>query len=30
MLLLLGDASLMFEPDLVVDIDDRDCTFDDG
>ena len=30
MLLLLGNASLTFGPDLVVDMDDWDCTFDDG
>ena len=30
MLLLLGDASLTFGPNSVVDMDDRDCTFDDG
>ena len=30
MLLLLGDASLTFVPDLVVDMDDRDRAFDDG
>ena len=29
MLLLLGDASLMFGPDSVVDIDDQDFTYDD-
>ena len=29
MLLLLGDASLKFGPDLVVHMDDRDYTFDD-
>ena len=30
MLLLLGDVSLTFGPNSVVDMDDRDCTFDDG
>ena len=30
MLLLLGDASLMFGPESVVDLDDWDYTFDDG
>ena len=30
LLLLLGDTSLMFGPDSVVDMDDWDCTFDDG
>ena len=30
MLLLLGDASMMFGLDLVGDMDDMDCTFDDG
>ena len=30
MLLLLGDASMMFGPDSIVDMDDWDCTFDDG
>ncbi|RVW73857.1 hypothetical protein CK203_056629 [Vitis vinifera] len=30
MILLLGDASMMFEPDSVVDMDDWDCSFDDG
>ena len=30
MLLLLGDISLMFRPNSVADMDDRDCTFDDG
>ena len=30
MLLLLGDASLMFGFDSVVDLDDWDHTFDDG
>ena len=30
MLLLLRDASLTFEPDSVMDMDDQDCTFDDG
>ena len=30
MLLLMGDTFLMFGPSLVVDMDDWDCTFDDG
>ena len=30
MLLLLGDASMMFGSDSDLDIDDQDCTFDDG
>ena len=30
MLLLLGDAFFMFKPDLVVDLDYWDYTFDDG
>ena len=30
MLFLLGDASLMFEFDLTVDMDDWDHTFNDG
>ena len=30
MLLLLRDISLMFGADLVMDLDDWDCTFDDG
>ena len=30
MLLLLRDASLMFEPDSIMDIGDWDCTFDIG
>ena len=29
MFLLLGDASLTFGPNSVVDMDDRDCIFDD-
>ena len=27
---LLGDASLMFGPNSIVDMDDWDCTFDYG
>ena len=30
MLLLPGNTSLMFRPDLVANMDDCDCTFDDG
>ena len=30
MLLLLGDIPMIYGPDLVVDMDDWDCTFDDG
>ena len=30
MLLLLGDISLMYRPDSIMDMDDWDCTFDDG
>ena len=30
MLLLMGDTFFMFGLDLVVDMDDWDCTFDDG